>query len=167
METVQFDFDGFITPDQGVEISHEQMEGMFIQGFPGEDRRQLLWENYRRWLREFRIKISHEAEVWIDRSYVTKRKTPDDMDILVLIDYLVWQEKEDVFRELEREYGNTQPPLDVYHLLVYPENHPNYHLMHINKSEWLHLFTQTRPNRRRKIFRKGFIIINYERDRRK
>jgi hypothetical protein len=87
------------------------------------------------------------------------------MDILVLIDYLIWQEKEDVFRELKREYGNTQPPLDVYHLLVYPENHPNYHLMKINKSEWLHLFTRTRPNRRRKVFRKGFMIINYECDR--
>lgn len=165
METVQFDFDGFITPDQGVEISHEQMEGLFRKDFPGEDRRQLLWENYRRWLHEFRMKISQEAEIWIDGSYVTKREIPDDMDILVLIDYLVWQEKEDVFRELKREYGNTQPPLDIYHLLVYPENHPNDHLMNINKSEWLHLFTRTRPNRRRKVFKKGFMIINYERDR--
>jgi hypothetical protein len=68
METVEFNFDGFITPDQGVEISHEQMEGLFMKDFPGEDRRQLLWENYRRWLREFRMKISQEAEIWIDGS---------------------------------------------------------------------------------------------------
>lgn len=164
MEEVRFNFDGFITPDRGIEVSHDQLANLFIEGFPGEERRRLLWERYLQWLADFRSTVSEEVEIWIDGSYVTKRKTPGDIDIVVLIDYLVWQETESIFHNLKSQYGNMKSGLDLYYIVVYPENHVKYHLMQANKAEWRHLFTRTRPNRRRTVFKKGFIIVHYERD---
>ncbi|AXH43571.1 hypothetical protein HOV55_gp53 [Erwinia phage vB_EhrS_59] len=66
------------------------------------------------------------SEVWIDGSFTTEKPEPDDIDILIVLDYIALNNlpaslKSTVSALLNRDYVKLNFHIDV---LLLPENHP-------------------------------------------
>jgi hypothetical protein len=101
-----------------------------------------------------------QVTIWVDGSFVTHKRTPNDLDIVVFIDSDRIDQKHDLFQsQLSHEHLQTIYRIDAYWVKVYPESHPFYHHTLADKAYWLNLFTRTYRNRQGVSFKKGFLDI--------
>nr|WP_147300368.1 hypothetical protein [Dyadobacter luteus] len=87
---------------------------------------------------------------WIDGSFVTQKTKPNDIDVVVFVNFQYFKSKQNQLSALKE----SQEFVDLYYVKVFPEDHPNFHLTKLDKLDWLHFFTTDRKNKR-----KGFIEL--------
>lgn len=165
MKSLHFNIDGYLSPDRGHEISVAELEPLLVLGLPGAPKRARLLQTYFQWAEEVSTQITPTFEVWMDGSFVTRVSEPHDIDLLLLLPHTIWDEKEEAIERLIEHYRKLPDPLDIYKLIRYPPDHPYYFTTISDQAEWIHWFTRTRPNRRRKAFSKGFIILKHGKSR--
>jgi len=74
------------------DLTDLEIEQYCVSPFSGSNRRQLLYCNFIQLLnqyREFNKQYECFSEVWVDGSFTTEKINPDDIDILVVVDYKV------------------------------------------------------------------------------
>jgi DNA polymerase/3'-5' exonuclease PolX len=153
---------GYLTPNKEIEISEEEFELNFVSSLPNEAHRTELFENYKAFIQAFSKEITPSFEVWIGGSFTTKKEFPKDIDLVIFADYDVFQKKEKEFDVLKMNHKGGNKRLDIYKVLVYPENHRDVFLYESKKVEWLNWFSYTRRNKRtNKRTPRGFIKIRY------
>ena len=96
-------------------------------------------------------------------SYVTTKAKPRDIDFVMLIEHETFDRHEQLiesrFRrhKAKQEYGK----IDAYTVKMYPEGHERYFVTEYDLVYWRGLFTETKRNRAKKKFPKGFIEIKF------
>ncbi|MEZ4885724.1 MAG: hypothetical protein R3E32_13405 [Chitinophagales bacterium] len=122
--------------------------------------RKLLFESYLDFITQFSEQITPNFTVWIDGSFVTLKRNPNDIDIVVFLEGFVFLNKQNELAKIQQEYQAKD--LDLYFVRIYPKDHKR-HFWYISKQiEWKHLFTKTRQRQRTgKSFSKGFLKIEY------
>lgn len=106
------------------------LKDLCVNSFPGSVRRSKLYCNFIQLmilLREFNLQFKCFSEIWVDGSYTTHKPEPDDIDILLVIDYSALLQIPDeqlkaVSPLLNRDFVKTNYNID---LLLLPENHPD------------------------------------------
>jgi len=78
-------------------------------------------------LREINLQFKCFGEIWVDGSYTTQKPEPDDIDILLVIDYAALmkipeEQLKTVSPLLNRGFVKANYDIDV---LLLPENHPD------------------------------------------
>ena len=80
--------------------------------------------------------------------------------MVVFIEWETYQKHKQLLRE---EYDHDRllknSRLDVYFLVVLPDDHPNYAFTESDRAYWINQFTRTRPNRRGTVYKKGFLQL--------
>ena len=146
---LQFDDFGNLFPYKIIEISLDDFEENFVFN----EYRKQLFESYLQIIIDLKsIGIEHFTH-WINGSYTTLKFAPNDIDIVTLIDYRLYNTYEKELLDLKKRYVGT---LDFYFLIDYPETHKNISRTQFDKTEWRFLFS---TDRRKKS--KGFISINF------
>ncbi len=100
--TPTFTESGFLTPATGIETTLETIEEQFVRAFPNSETRQRLFENFQNYLDRFQHEIFHWFEIWLDGSFVTLKENTKDIDVVVFLDWEVYELRE---RILERFWG--------------------------------------------------------------
>ena len=155
VHTMEFDLNGNLLPHTAIEISLNNFHGHFVQNFANTSSRSGIFENYQRYLEDFKREITSEFYQFINGSFVSKKQNPNDLDLVTFIDYRVYEQKES---QLEPFKGFlVYEGIDAYIEKIYPPNHRFYTRFHADFLYWNDLFTRNRRGQR-----KGFIKIIFE-----
>lgn len=112
------------------DLDDSQLKELCVDTFPKSVRRGMLYCNYIQLIEQCKlVNQQHHcfSEVWIDGSFTTEKPEPDDIDILIVVDYaslctLPASMNHQVSLLLSREYVKLNFSIDV---LVLPKNHPD------------------------------------------
>ncbi len=153
---LEFDSNGYLQPYQAIETNIQTFERTFVTDFPDSASRKRLFENYLKFLQELKGTLGLDFLQWIDGSYVTKKREPNDMDIVTFLDHQVIEANEKELIPFRNLGYKKQQGLDIYFVPVYPTEHPLHSRGQFDKLEFYHLFT-----RNRKKQYKGFLAIDF------
>lgn len=109
-------------------ISLSALRDLCVSNFPLSTRRDLLMLGLEKLVSEL-LNQSIVGELWIDGSFVTQKINPDDVDVVLRIDGVFYEQATDEQRgiidrlseDLKADYH-----CDSYTLMQFPEGHPLY-----------------------------------------
>lgn len=159
---MKFDHRGNLYPYQKIELSLKEFEGFFIQPFPENSSRHVIFENYLRFIADFKQEVTNNFSQWINGSFVTNKLNPNDIDFVSIIDADIFAEKEELIESKFRlKSAKTEYQVDAYTVKKYPINHKKRLISQHELVYWNNWFSETKKNRMKKKFPKGFIEINF------
>lgn len=162
--TMEFKFSerGYLMPPGKIETSFEAFQKAFVSCFPLESSRHGLFVGYLHFLKDFKEQVTLNFTQWIGGSFVTQKESPSDIDFVTLIDFEIYQEKENLIdtsfraKAAAEKYG-----VDAFTLRKYPENHPKFALTNGDLAYWHDLWLHTRKDRWGQKHRKGFLELKF------
>ena len=160
---LSFDIRGNLKPYKKIELTFEEFKKNFVEPFEIESTRHELLINYEHYLHDFRTEITPNFTQWIDGSFVTNKRNPNDIDIVTIIDFDIANAKKRLLEEKFLNKGAIKMfKIDAYIVRLYPQNHPQYSKSLSDLLYWYHWFSKSRKSRSRKRFPKGFIEISFD-----
>lgn len=156
----QFDPKGYLIPDRPLTATLEQFREVFVDAIPDESR-LVIFEYFRQTCGQIMEGFQlQEINVWVDGSFATRKRTPNDLDLVVFMDAELVDQRSDLLKtQFSHERLQALYRIDSYWVKVYPENHTLYHATMADKAYWYNLFTRTYRNRQGKSFKKGFLDL--------
>ena len=161
---INFDTRGHLKPYEKIEISLDSFKNHFVDNFADENQRRIeIFENYLNFIQAFKQEVTQDFIHWIDGSFVTKKTSPKDIDFVTLINYKIYEKYETVIENKFRR----QPARDVFGLVdayvikMYPLKHPRRWVSEYDLVYWRNWFSETKKNRAKKKFAKGFIEVKF------
>ena len=159
-----FDIRGNIYPAILTEMSMHEVENHFVSSFDLSSSRYLLFEEYKRYTQNLSNVVGCPFYQWINGSFASNSRMPDDIDLVSFIDYETYQSKEVIIDDqfsrwsVQKHYTD----IDAYTVWAYPSNHPYSLTFQADYIYWHDWFAHTRYNRRRERFTKGFIQVTID-----
>ena len=149
--------EGFLSDRITAYPSLDEFRIDFVDRFPTSNTRREIYDNFLRFLIEFN-KICLPRRLWIDGSFATAKENPNDIDVVIFIDYSQLRNKWKQIKELlvKQEGSNldifpiTEDNEDAKSLLT----SENYFRMKENIRYWEDLFSKDRTGKE-----KGFAQI--------
>ncbi len=118
---LNFDIRGNLKPYEVIEVSMEDFQKTFVNAFEEEAIRQELFENYNQYMKDFSSLITKSFFQWIDGSFVSNKKKPNDIDLITVLDYRDYEKNKGI---LEKEFasfsGRKKYKVDAYILAILP-----------------------------------------------
>ena len=156
---LEFNEAGLLVPPSIIASTLEEFRNYFAIESAG-DVRNKLFENYTAYVEELK-KISgiEKLKQLIDGSFVTKKENPQDIDLVVFIDYDVFEDNSSKLKKFVYPDSVIAYGLDCYIVKVYPETHKLYFAYKADMAYWISQFDKTKPGKRNKRTPKGFLEI--------
>lgn len=156
---ISFDVKGNLTPYHSIEVSFTVFYKTFVDNFSSSTSRHRIFQVFEKFILQFQEEMLKEFVIWIDGSFVTKKENPNDIDLLVFLDFDFYKKNEKKLSEYKTLSFWKETGLDLYFLIEYPEDNKNKFISDIDKIYWLNQFSKTSPDSKGKQFSKGFIQI--------
>lgn len=153
-----FNHSGLLVPDTLISSTKEEFEKEFVFNISTKKRVELYtnFVNYNSKLKsELGLSIIHQ---WINGSFVSKKSTPGDIDLVTFLDYQIVQKLGEKLNKFKFPFSEEIFGVDAYFVEVYPENHIDWFKYISDKAYWHDRFTKTRRIRGNKLS-KGFLEI--------
>jgi len=147
---LQFDEYGNLAPDQPIESDLGEVETVFVFN---AHRRQ-LFSRLMLFLEDISTIGCDPIEAWVDGSFVTQKNQPNDIDVVLFVDYQIFELIEARLYELKKSYKKEN---DAYFVCVYPDTHDLHRLTRSDRIYWLNQFSDDRMGRK-----KGIIQIYFQ-----
>lgn len=154
---IQFDSNGNLYPPQIIEIDFETFKSTFVDAIEGSKTRNAIFEQYLDYTNALKELLNEPFFQWIDGSFVTQKKNPNDIDLVTFVDYKIYTAKEEQFDELRQKRNSKNSVLDGYFVKTYPQDHLRYNWFEIDKLQWLYTFNRTKNTK----LQKGFLQLNF------
>jgi hypothetical protein len=146
---IKFDEQGFLTPYDVQEITLKDFEDTFATN----ENRQSLFVEYKAFIEHLNSLGIDNYFQWIDGSFVTKKITPRDIDVVSFIKTKDFKKNEKELLLLSKMFRG----IDCYFVEVFLKEDKKYVITQTDTSYWFHLFQGTRKPR----VKKGFVQINF------
>lgn len=160
-----FDSKGFLTPDRNLTSTLEEFQDEFVSKFPLQAKRQELFNEFLRFLRDFFEAIGvEEIMIWANGSFVSNKESPNDIDFVFFLDSdLADKFSDKISQQFTHPESKTIYQMDAFLLRNYAETHPNHFFTQSDKAYWFELFSRTRKNRQGNSDKKGFVELKIRR----
>lgn len=160
---LNYDLRGNLIPYEKTEIEYDDFKDFFIDKFEDSVTRIEIFNNYNQYLINFQEEITPNFIQWINGSFVSNKTNPRDIDFVTLIDYEVYEKNEQLIESKFRKNGakNHFESIDAYCVKFYPEGHKKSSISEFDLVYWRNWFSETKKNRAKKKFPKGFIEIKF------
>ena len=124
----------------------------FEKHFVFNQHREALFQKYLSYLIDLQLIGIGDFIQWIDGSFVTKKKMPNDIDIVTFIAADFYNLYQQELIDLNKKYQG----LDFYYIKDFPLDHPKQMIGDFDRKEWLFLFSTDRKKQN-----KGFIELKF------
>lgn len=138
---------GNLTPDKAIVSNKTEIEDVFVYSFPESRTRQNLFNTLIQYIQDLnKILISNDDNlrsfILIDGSFVTKKENPNDIDLVVFVDYMVFQERKNDLSKFKCDYSQPKgllayPGIHAFMVEMYPETHKKYLVYQADYLQWL------------------------------
>ena len=161
MQNITFTDEGFIFPNEKINVDLATLKTIFVDNFPNSTTRKTLYDNYLRYINDFSKQITPNFTQWINGSFVTLKENPNDIDFVTFIDVDIYERnKSEIDNFLS--FSLEKEGLDAYILQIYPKYTEQYEeYTHFHLKNWEKRFSFARKNTRKEVFPKGFFEINF------
>ena len=166
---IEFDLRGNLKPYGKIATTLDDFKDCFVVSFTdGNQRRTEIFNDYLKFIQAFKQEITQDFTHWIDGSFVTKKKLPEDIDFVTLIDYKVYEEFETLIENKYRRQAARDAfgLVDAYVVKMYPFTHSRRWVSEYDLVYWRGWFSETKKNRAKKRFStgspgEGFIEVRF------
>lgn len=146
-----FDDNGNLQPYKAIELDLSVVEDMFTYNTHRKD----LFYVFKNYLVELNSTLKTPFALWIDGSFVTKKKNPNDIDLVVFVNANEYEYKKGQLWGFKEKYKYQD--LDIHLVPVYPYNHKNrVFITDYLTSDYYKLFDSDRADNK-----KGFIQLKF------
>jgi hypothetical protein len=154
---MNFDSRGHLKPYEIIEMSLENFELLFVNN----EKRKTIFAEFQRYNTELLQLINVPFKQWIDGSFVTDKKNPNDIDLLTFIEHDIYNKHQKAIDTKFGKFGvqNYFQEIDAYTIWEYPKNHEYFTIFHSDYLYWETFFSNSKFNRAKKRFPKGFIQL--------
>jgi len=161
---LKFDTRGNLKPYEKVDLTMDDFEEFFLLNFKTSKSRAIVFETFKRYISDLCNEVSKEFTLWINGSFVTNKINPNDIDLVILLDYIVYEKKENLIERKFRKYGqeNMYKGVDAYFVRSYPRNHERFWATKYDLVYWGNWFSKTKKNRKKQRFDKGFVVSEFK-----
>ncbi len=134
MPAVDFDNNGNPVPYDIIKLSIIEFKDSFVSNFNNSQKRILLFENYKKYIKDFYNDILKGNDLWIhwiDGSYTTNKANPNDIDLVNIVHSDIIKRNNITDKELEKfltsKNGSCQNDsksfysIDAYIVLIYEQ----------------------------------------------
>lgn len=155
---LQFDKLGYLTPYDAINTDLTTVERVFVDEFTDSITRRRLFDAYKQYNAQIQGNLPTGAAFtqWVDGSFVTRKRDPNDIDVVTYIDFRLYEEYEPFFNSLRQLRYLRQTDIDGYFVRVYPVDHPNHRLFDLDRADWSFRFNTPKPKGN-----KGFLELTY------
>ena len=126
----------------------------FEKYFVINEHREILFDNFLKFTEKLKKLGIDNFHQWIDGSFVTKKISPNDIDVVSFIETKTFKRNEKELLLLSKMFQN----IDCYFVEVFSSEDKKYYITQTDTSYWYNLFQGTRKPR----VKKGFVQINFE-----
>ena len=159
MQNIIFTDEGFIFPNEKINVDLATLKTVFVDNFPNSTTRKTLYDNYLRYTDDFSKQITPNFTQWINGSFVTLKENPNDIDFVTFIKRAEYQKIE---ADIDKywSFSLEKQGLDAYIVQIYEEHTEKYvsrTLKHTN--DWSQRYSNTKPDDNLETFKKGFLEI--------
>jgi len=160
---LSFDIRAYLKPYQKTELVFDEFKKYFFDSFENSTTRPDIFGNYIKYLNDFRKEVTPNFIQWVDGSFVSNKVDPNDIDFVNLIDFDIYEKNEQIIETKFRKYGarNHYQRIDAYAVKVYPKGHQREKITEYDLVYWRNWFLETKNNRMKKKFPKGFIELKF------
>ncbi|WP_305951941.1 DUF6932 family protein [Emticicia oligotrophica] len=153
---LQFDSNGNLHPPQIIETDFNTFKKIFVDTVEGSRTRTLIFEQYLDYINDLKALLNAPFYQWIDGSFVSKKKNPNDIDLVTFIEKDIFQTKTKEIRDFRKLRFHSQSKIDGYFIEILPETDENYFNYEIDRQEWFYTFSTTRS-----FHNKGILQVNF------
>lgn len=84
---------GYLTPYDAITADLQTLERFFVEGFLTSATRRQLFDAYRQYTELLRDTLPTGAALtqWIDGSFVTGKRNPNDIDLITFVDFALYE----------------------------------------------------------------------------
>lgn len=126
----------------------------FEENFVFNEHRKQLFEVYLQIIIDLKsIGIEHFTH-WINGSFTTLKAFPNDIDVVTIVDFTLYNAFEKELLELKIRYKES---IDLYFLVDYPENHKNNIRTQFDKTEWRFLIFNRPKKEKQRFYQHKFL----------
>ncbi len=155
-----FDIRGYLKPYGKNKITLQELETEFVAPFDETSTRHQLYTGYVHYNKNLKALLKNQAYTqWIDGSFITNKINPKDIDLVNLIDHELIVQYEKELKEFLNERSKENYGIDGYVIRIYPKRHEKYIRTQSDLLYWEHWFSQSRKNRKKQRFSKGFVEL--------
>lgn len=161
---IDFDIRGNLRPYEKISISLDGFKTYFVDNFANENQRRAeIFNDYLSFIQSFQQEVTGDFTHWIDGSFVTKKKLPGDIDFVTLLNYKIYEKSEALIENKFRRQAARDAfgSIDAYVVKMYPSTHSRRWVSEYDLVYWRRWFSETKKNRAKKRFSKGFIEIQF------
>lgn len=160
---ITFDIRGNLYPHRRIQLPFQQFKEVFIYSFPSDSIRVKLLENQLKFIQDFKEEITPNFIQWIDGSFISNKKNPNDIDFVTLIEHSIYRRKRELIDNKYRLLGSKERyGVDAYTIELFPKEHKKYLNSKSDLIYWDNWFTKTKMNWAKKSFPKGYIEIKFQ-----
>jgi len=157
-----FDIRGNLYPPKRIILNPNQLELFFVKSFKEDSSRHKIFINYVEFVQDFKKEITPNFTHWIDGSFISSKKNPNDIDFVTIIEHSVYEEKRDIIdNKFRLKNAKNQYKVDAYTIELYPEGHKKYLICKSDLLYWDNWFGNTKKDWTKKNFPKGYVEINF------
>lgn len=161
--SVTFDERGYLMPYGIRSMSLDEFKDFFVESFSPTSTRPVIFQRYLQFLKDFSEQVTDSFEQWVNGSFVTLKDNPNDIDFVTIIEHSIFEKKEQLIEERFRLNGAQKYyNLDAYTMRNYPDQHPQNAIFKGELAYWTYWFGQTKKNRAKIKFKKGFVSIHFK-----
>ncbi|MEX2437986.1 MAG: hypothetical protein WD449_01900 [Candidatus Babeliales bacterium] len=146
---IEFNRYGNPQPDGLVKFEYKDLKLTFVDGMSESETRKDIFENYERYLHDFKKVVSKEFKQWVNGSFTTIKVNPNDIDLVNIIEYSEeLNNRQNVILKFHSHGGSKEKYLvDGYLVQVYSDDDPRY--LHTQRmlDYWLNWFGKDRDQR--------------------
>ena len=159
MQNITFTDEGFIFPNEKINVDLATLKTVFVDNFPNSTTRKTLYDNYLRYIDDFSKQITPNFTQWINGSFVTLKENPNDIDFVTFIDVDIYEKCNSVIDNFWT-ISTYDIGLDAYIVKTFPQNQDEYITQTIRyTNEWFDRFNTSRFDENGKKHLKGFFEI--------
>lgn len=161
MSTMIFDEHGCLTPYDLIPSDLDTIEAIFVKLHPNSRTRSNVFAAFVSYLTELKSVLNTPLEIWVNGSFTTQKRDPNDVDFVIFVDKQVaTAHQSSIFQFRQQRYAKKSRT-DGYFVETVPEDHPDYNLYQLDRQDWHRAFVFGRNGQ------KGYlqvILYDYEPD---
>lgn len=154
---MDFDNYGHLVPYDIIDTDLAAFERIFVTDFTHSSTRSGIFEAYLNYLSDLKQIIGGGFYQWIDGSFTTLKRNPNDIDLVTFVDFGTYQRYEKQLEEVRKIRFRRGNKIDGYFVKCYPETHHQRQLFEFDRLQWQFDFGRSFVNKREK----GIIQINF------
>lgn len=146
---ITFDKNGNPQPEGIVEYPFEEFKVTFVDNFGHSKSRKVIFDNYEKYLSDFKTEIDSTFKNWVNGSFTTTKINPNDIDVVNIVNHSeeINQNTHLLAKFLTQGGSKDRYYVDGYFVPVYPPNDPRFAITEQFLTYWACWFGHDRENR--------------------